>query len=295
MHTSIAGGLPASFERARALGCSAFQIFSHNPRGWALTRRAEGEIAAFRKMAGDFDISPVVIHTSYLINMASGAPALWRRSVDMVAEEMEIADSIGARYVVLHTGSASGDEPAGARKRAAAGLAEVAGRGKWRAGLLLENTAGERGDIASKIGEMADIVDRVPSGLIAGICLDTCHAFAAGYDIASRDGLAILAGEIRKHLGKRSLRLIHLNDSKGVLSSGLDRHEHIGEGRIGIEGFKRFLGEPFFSGVPLILETPKKTEEDDPRNLRVVRGLLEETASSDDSTSGVVKSRHDAL
>ena len=235
-------------------------------------------MAAFKKMVRDFDLSPVVIHTSYLINLASGDATLRRKSVDMVAEEMRIADSIGAGYVVLHTGSASNDEPAAARKRAAAALAGVSGEGQWRAGLLLENTAGERGDITSKIGEMADIMERVPPGLIAGICLDTCHAFAAGYDVSSPEGITGLGEEIRGRLGEESLRLIHLNDSKGDLSSGLDRHEHIGEGKIGIEGFRRFLEYPFFSGVPLILETPKKIDDDDPRNLRIVRDLLEETA-----------------
>jgi deoxyribonuclease-4 len=280
VHTSIAGGLPASVERARALGCSTFQIFSHNPRGWALAPRPPEEISAFRRLTAAFHLKPVVIHTSYLINLASADPVLRIKSMEMVVEEMNIADSIGARFVVLHTGSASGEDPTKARKRAAAGLAEVAAAGRWRAGLLLENTAGERGDISSKIGEMAEIIGRVPAGLITGICLDTCHAFAAGYDIASQEGIVALAGDIGKHLGKRSLRLVHLNDSKGPLSSGLDRHEHIGKGRIGIEAFRRFLSHPFFSGLPLILETPKKTEEDDPRNLQVVRELLRETLSA---------------
>ncbi|MGE5300663.1 MAG: deoxyribonuclease IV [Acidobacteriota bacterium] len=276
VHTSIAGGLPASVERARALGCSAFQIFSHNPRGWALAPRSPEEIAAFRRLTAAFNLKPVVIHTSYLINLASADPVLRRKSTEMIVEEMNIADSIGAQYVVLHTGSASGEDPAEARKRAATSLADVAAEARWQAGLLLENTAGERGDITSKIGEIADIIGRVPAELIAGLCLDTCHAFAAGYDIASQEGIAALAEDIRKHIGRHGLKLVHLNDSKGPLSSGLDRHEHIGNGRIGIEGFRRFLGHPFFSGLPLILETPKKIDEDDPRNLQVVRELLRE-------------------
>ncbi len=276
VHTSIAGGLPASVERARALGCSTFQIFSHNPRGWVLAPRSPAEISEFRRLTAAFKIAPVVIHTSYLINLAAADLALRGKSVKMVVEELNIADSIGAQYVVLHTGSASWDDPAVARRRAAASLAEVAAAGGWRAGLLLENTAGERGDITSKFGEMADIIGRVPAGLIRGICLDTCHAFAAGYDISSQEGIAALAADIRKHMGKRRLKLIHLNDSKGPLSSGLDRHEHIGEGRIGIEGFRRFLCHPFFSGLPVILETPKKAEEDDPRNLKMVRRLIME-------------------
>jgi deoxyribonuclease-4 len=274
VHTSIAGGLPASVARARALDCSAIQIFSHNPRGWALAPRPQTEIDEFRGLISKYEISPVVVHTSYLINLASADPVLVRKSAEMMVDEMDIADSIGANYVVLHTGSASGDEPAEARKRAAAALSEVASISRWRADLLLENTAGERGDITSNIGEMADIINRVPAGLIAGICVDTCHAFAAGYDISSGEGINILAEEIGRYLGREGLKLIHLNDSKGGLSSGLDRHEHIGAGRIGIEGFRRLLGDPFFSGLPLILETPKKSEDDDSMNLLTVKKLL---------------------
>jgi deoxyribonuclease-4 len=275
VHTSIAGGLHLSLERAKDLGCNTLQIFSHNPRGWALTSRGPDEAAAFRRLAAEYEISPVVIHTSYLINLASANPDLLRKSIDMVVEELNIADSIGAEFVVLHTGSASADDPNTARKRASGCLREIGERGGWGARLLLENTAGERGDITSKIAELADILKSVQPGLIAGICLDTCHAFAAGYDISSLEGIGALAADIRSYLGERALKLIHLNDSKGRFSSGVDRHEHIGKGMIGIDGFSRFLSAPLFSDIPLILETPKKTDEDDPRNLQVVRDLLQ--------------------
>jgi deoxyribonuclease-4 len=144
VHTSIAGGLHRSLERAQALGCNTLQIFSHNPRGWTLTERDPEETRAFRELKKQYDISPVFIHTAK-------ERSLVRKSIDMVVNEMKIADKIGADYVVLHTGSASGEDPGVARKRATACLAEVSERGKWRTGLLLENTAGERGDITSKI------------------------------------------------------------------------------------------------------------------------------------------------
>ena len=274
MHTSIAGGLQISLERARALGCDTLQIFSHNPRGWALTPRSREEIDSFRTLAAQYAISPIFIHTSYLINLASANSELLQKSIEMVAEELNIADSIGADYVVLHTGSASDASPSESRKLAAASLSAVAARGKWRAGLLLENTAGQRGDITSGIGEIADIMDGVPEGLVSGICLDTCHAFAAGYDITSKKGIDSLASDIRGYIGKARLRLIHLNDSKGGCLSGVDRHEHIGKGKIGLEGFRRLLENPVFRGIPLILETPKKSEDDDPLNLRTVKRLL---------------------
>ncbi len=274
VHVSIAGGLDKGLERAGGLGCSTVQLFSHNPRGWGIGRRDPMEIARFRALKKELDIRPVVIHTSYLINLASARPDLLIRSVDMIRAELDIADEIDADFVVLHTGSASGDLPEAARARAVEALKQVADQGRWNAGLLLENTAGERGDITSRIAEIAAIREKAPSGLIAGLCLDTCHAFSAGYDIAAEDGINALAEEIGQYIGREDLRLLHLNDSKKTMGSGVDRHEHIGEGSIGSEGLKKFLQHPFFLDVPLILETPKKSEEDDIRNLANVRLLL---------------------
>jgi deoxyribonuclease-4 len=274
VHTSIAGGLHLSLERARELGCNTVQIFSHNPRGWALSARGQDETALFKTLAERYLIKPVVIHTSYLVNLASVNLELLNKSMDMVIEELNIADSVGAEYVVLHTGSASGDDPKIARKRASAALRSVSQRGRWRACLLLENTAGERGDITSRIEEISDILQDVPAGLIAGICLDTCHAFAAGYQLSSEKGIDALADDIHKYVGRERVKLIHLNDSKGEISSCIDRHEHIGKGKIGLQGLGCLLHHPLYSDVPLILETPKKSMDDDIMNLRVARQLL---------------------
>ena len=274
VHTSIAGGLQMSLERARELGCNTMQIFSHNPRGWEVKNKGTEELAVFSETRQKYDISPVFVHTSYLINLASGNPALARRSMDMVVHELDIADSIGAEYVVLHTGSASGEDAGIARKRAIACLSEVAKQGQWQAGLLLENTAGERGDITSRIEELSEIMEKVSGRLIAGICIDTCHAFSAGYDIGSDDGIELLSDEIRKYIGKEKIRLLHLNDAKGALGSGLDRHEHIGQGKIGIKGIRTLLNHQVFSDVSIVLETPKKSPDDDLENLKIVRKLL---------------------
>lgn len=192
--------------------------------------------------------------------------------------EMDIADAIGAEYVVLHTGSAAGDDPVTARKRAALLLSEVSKGGAWRAGILLENTAGERGDVASKLADISEMMEKVAGGLVAGVCIDTCHAFAAGYDITSGNGLASLARDIENYIGRDRVRLIHLNDSKGESGSGTDRHEHIGKGKIGLKGFADLLGLPCVKGVPLILETPKKSDNDDPTNLKTVRDLVNKVA-----------------
>jgi deoxyribonuclease-4 len=273
VHISIAGGIDKGLERARELGCSTVQLFSHNPRGWSIGSRDPQEITRFRTLKKEFDIRPVFIHTSYLINLASAQRDLLRKSVDMIMAELDIADEIDAEYVVLHTGSASGDLPGVARARAVEALKQVSEQGRWKAGLLLENTAGERGDITSRIADIAGIMEKVPSGLISGICLDTCHAFSAGYDIATERGIEGLAEEIGQYMSKEHLRLIHLNDSKKPMGSGVDRHEHIGEGTIGRAGLKKFLRHPFFLNIPLILETPKKADEDDKRNLSNVRVL----------------------
>ncbi len=274
VHTSIAGGLSMSLERARELGCNTMQIFSHNPRGWSLKRKGADEIEIFLNSRKKLDISPIYIHTSYLINLASADPALAQKSMDMVLQEMDIADSIGAEYVVLHTGSASGEDAGIARKRAIACLTAVEKTGEWEAGLLLENTAGERGDITSRIAEIAEIMEAVPGKLISGICIDTCHAFSAGYDIGKDEGIQLLLDEILQYIGKGKIRLLHLNDAKGGLGRGLDRHEHIGQGQIGISGFKNLLNHYLFSDIPLILETPKKSPDDDFNNLKTVRKLI---------------------
>lgn len=274
VHTSIAGGLSCSLERARDLGATTLQIFSHNPRSWAVKERDQEDIKIFRKLRRTLKISPVVIHTSYLINLAAKESSLVKKSVKMMVEEMHRADEIGAEYVVLHTGSATGDDPAAARKRAVARLNEIAARGTWSAGLLLENTAGERGDITSRMNDLAEITVEVPGRLIKGVCIDTCHAFAAGYDLRSELKIDALSREIEDSLGKNKLRLIHLNDAKGQLGSGIDRHEHIGKGKIGTKGLRIFLNHPFFAQAPIILETPKKTDRDDSENLRKVCSLI---------------------
>ena len=274
VHTSIAGGIHKSLERSRKLGCNTLQIFSHNPRGWAARDIGREEINTFIELKKNYDMSPVIIHTSYLINLASSKEILRKKSVKMVKYELDIADKIGAEYVVLHTGSASGDDPKAARIRVIESLMEVSDRGKRRSGLLLENTAGQRGDITSKIYELSEIIENVPTGLISGICLDTCHAFSAGYDIRKVKGINTLSDEIEKYFDKDIVRLLHLNDSKGSLGSGLDRHTHIGKGEIGTKGIRKFLLLPRFSKIPVILETPKKSESDDIDNLRRVKKLL---------------------
>lgn len=274
VHTSIAGGIHLSLERASDLSCSTVQIFSHNPRGWAIKAISDYEASLFKSIRAKFDISPVYIHASYLINIASRDDSLSRKSIELLITEMERADAIGADYVILHPGSASGDDEKQARRRAIEGLSEVSAMGNWSAGLLIENTAGERGDISSRIHDLAEITAGVTGNFISGVCIDTCHAFAAGYDISNNKGIAEIIKELREHIGIEKIKLMHLNDSKGLLGSGVDRHEHIGIGKIGFDGLRRFINHPQMRNIPLILETPRKTVDDDPENLKKVRRML---------------------
>jgi len=274
VHTSIAGGLHLSLERAHALGCNTMQIFSHNPRGWALKKITDEEASRFKALRKQLNISPVSIHTSYLINMASGDMLLRKKSLDMLITEMERADTIGADYVVLHSGSASGDDESVSRNRAIGALNEVARMGRWKAGLLIENTAGERGDISSTVKDLAEIISGVKTPLISGICFDTCHAFASGYHMRDKKDIESIADEMENYAGLDKVKLIHLNDSKGDMGSCIDRHEHIGLGKIGMKGLRCFVDYQAFRDIPLILETPKKSDTDDLLNLSKVTKMI---------------------
>jgi len=274
VHTSISGGLCKGLERAKALGCTTLQIFSHNPRGWSLKQRPATEIASFRDLKEAYGISPVFIHTSYLINLATPNRLLRSKSLEMTAFELDLADAIGAEYVVIHPGSASGEDPAASRDRIVSCLSRLSRGGEWKSRLLLENTAGRRGDAASRIPEIAEMLAGDRSPVVSGLCIDTCHAFAAGYDVSTREGLALMVSEIHRYCTGK-IRLLHLNDSKGNAGSGIDRHEHLGRGRIGLAGLQNIISHPDFSDIPVILETPKKSERDDPMNLKILRALMD--------------------
>jgi len=272
VHTSIAGSLHLALERARGLGCNTLQIFSHNPRQWAVSDIPHNKAEEFRSLGASLDIQPVFIHTSYLINLAASDNVILKKSIDLLKRELDLADSLAAEYVVVHTGSDSGGTAVDGRLRACDALNKISG--SWKTRLLLENTAGEKGDITSRISDLAEIINITGSKLIAGITFDTCHAFAAGYDLRGDENISSLAAEIDKLIGLDRVRLIHLNDAKKGLASHVDRHWHIGEGEIGTEGLAKFINHKAFRGIPLILETPKKDDYDDQRNLAIVRNML---------------------
>lgn len=263
-----------SVGRAHDLGCSTMQIFSHNPRQWLTKDISEIQAEEFKDLSKKYDITPVFIHSSYLINLCSQTDYIYQKSVQLLAREMDLADLLGAEYVILHTGSASYVPSQNARLRAVEAFKEISKKKSWQTRLLLENTAGKRGDISSSIADLAEIMKAASGDLIGGICLDSCHAFQAGYNLSKEDGISKLTTEIERYLGCDSIKLIHLNDSKRQFNSGIDRHEHIGMGAIGLEGLRMLVNHHAFVSIPLVLETPKKNEDDDPRNLKIVRDFL---------------------
>jgi deoxyribonuclease-4 len=269
VHVSIAGGVSLAPARAHGLGCTCMQIFSHSPRQWALAPISPREAEAFRAECARFDIAPVFVHASYLLNVASADDALRDKSIAMLREEMLRAEAIGAAYVVLHPGIA---HDAMGRRRASESIREAMAGLAIKAGLLIENTSGKRGDIATTPAELAEIVDGA-QGAAAGVCIDTAHANSAGYDLRA-GGVERLGSELGSSIGFSMIRLVHLNDSRAAAGSGADRHADIGEGTIGVDALRETLAHRAFQGVPVVLETPKQSGGDDLRNLAAARALL---------------------
>lgn len=279
VHTSIAGGIALSIERAAELGCDAMQIFGRNPRSWGFSPLDPFDASLFRERRKEAGIWPLVIHTTYLINLSSPDDTNYGKSVDLFKNELSMAEDLGAEYLVTHLGSPHELGAGFAASRVEEALASVSARGLGKkTTVLFENTAGGGNSFGSDLADLGALVLRAESfGLSCGVCFDTCHAFAAGYPMRTDREIEDLVDKIDGEVGLDRVKVIHLNDSKGGLGSRLDRHEHIGAGRIGLEAFTLLLSRPRLRGLPLILETPKKTPEDDPRNLSVVRKILEKS------------------
>jgi len=268
LHVSIEGGIDLAVDRALARKCDTFQIFTRNPRGWRFSELAD-RAGAFRRKVANSKIAPVVVHMPYLPNLASPRERIYEASVQSLVAEVKRCDLLGARFLVVHLGSHLGSGEMAGSRRVVQAVSEAILSGETT--ILLENTAGSRNSIGSSFDEISSILDGV--GKAASVCLDTCHAFASGYDLRGEVAIDATLGEFDERIGMKKLKIIHVNDSRGALGSRLDRHEHIGLGKIGIRGFRRFLTHPKVKGIPLILETPIDRRRDDCGNLRTVRKL----------------------
>jgi deoxyribonuclease IV len=272
-HVSVAGGLEKAFTRAEAIGCTAMQIFSKNANQWRARSIDADQAKAFRNAWAQSSVGPVIVHDSYLINLAAPVEDLWLKSLEAFRDEMERCALLGIPHLVMHPGAhlKTGEE---------AGLARVAeafrrlfAEGPSDVTVLLENTAGQGSYLGGRFEHLVRLMEMVPEGRF-GVCLDTCHLFAAGYDISSEQGYASVIEEFDRIVGIGQIRAFHVNDSKKGLGASVDRHEHIGQGMIGREGFAALMRDPRFRDVPKILETPKGEDDAlDRMNLATLREL----------------------
>ncbi len=277
-HMSIAGGLHRALERGREVGCGAVQIFLRNQRRWASRPLAADEVRAFAAARRATGIRTVFAHASYLVNLAAPGTARWARAVDAFTEELERAEALGLPWVVIHPGSHLGEGLEAGLARVVAALDEVTARtAGYRVKVALENTAGAGHAVGRTFAELGALVRRAARPERIGVCLDTCHLFAAGYDLRHPEGYRQAVQECAEAVGFDRVLAFHLNDARAELGSGLDRHQHIGRGRLGLRAFRRLLGDARFAAVPKVLETPKDPEpRADRRNLAVLRRLRAE-------------------
>ncbi|MBI4495634.1 MAG: deoxyribonuclease IV [Deltaproteobacteria bacterium] len=274
VHVSIAGGVEKAVLRARELSIRTMQIFSRSPRGWKVAPLMPSSVSAFREGVRKEGIEPVFIHTPYLLNLATAEVPLSRQSSAALALDMGRAEELGAQYVVTHLGSGRPEGPASAIDCAVEALKRGLEEGS-EVFVLLENSAGARGAVGARFEELQEIIERV-GGDRLGVCFDSCHGFAAGYDFRTPETARELVRQMEVTFGLKRLALLHVNDSVAGLGGHLDRHAHIGQGQIGRTGFRSLLSEPRLRKLPLILETPKKLPGDDRRNLARIHRLLRE-------------------
>jgi deoxyribonuclease-4 len=274
-HMSIAGGLYHALERGREVGCGAVQIFLKNQRQWAAKPLTSDEVRMFRAARRTTAIRHVFAHSSYLINLGNPNTALWEQAVAAFTDELERAEALGLSCVVIHPGSHMGAGLQAGLGRVTAALDESLARtAGYRVKIALENTAGAGNSIGRTFGELAMLIERAARPERIGVCLDTCHLFAAGYDLRTETGYRRALAECEATVGRSRVLAFHLNDAKAPLGSGLDRHENIGRGLLGLAPFRLLLNDRRFARVPKVLETPKEPEPAaDLRNLAVLRRL----------------------
>jgi deoxyribonuclease-4 len=275
-HTSIAGGCHNALLIAQAHGCDTVQIFTKNASQWRGKELTEDDVLTFRRTLRRTRLRCPIAHDSYLINLASPNPDLHRRSVEAFLDEMHRAERLGLRYLVAHPGSHAGTDEATGLANVARALDEVHARcAGYRVKVLLETTAGQGQSLGHRFEHLARILALVKEPRRLGVCLDTCHVFAAGYALAPAAEYEATMRAFDRALGLGRLRAFHVNDSKRPFGSRVDRHEHLGRGHLGLEPFRLLVNDPRFRDRPMLLETPKEEggRDMDAVNLAVLRGL----------------------
>ena len=283
-HMSVAGGLPRAVARAVVHRCDALQVFAKNANQWRGRPLPPDEVAQFRRDVASAGLVAVVSHASYLINLATADAALRAQSREAMADELDRAEALGLLGVVLHPGAYTTGRASDGIRLIADNLRELLdARAAGTTMVLLECTAGQGSSIGSRFEELAEIIGLMDGHARVGVCLDTCHLLAAGYDLTTDDGYAATFAAFGRIVGFDRLRVFHVNDSKKPLGSRVDRHEHIGKGHLGLESFRRLVNDRRFASIPMLLETPKgegkptgpiAVDPLDEENLNTLRALV---------------------
>jgi deoxyribonuclease-4 len=274
-HISIAGGFSRVAERAEVRGCETIQLFSRNPRGWRYGPLDKEDVEEFRSSIKSSGLFPIFLHLSYLPNIASQESKFYKRSVDSVITDLERAKKLGAQYLIIHIGHRMESSEDQAIEAVSQGINQAFEKVRNSVILLMENTAGQGTEIGYTFDQIKRIIENVHEHQRMGVCLDTAHSFEAGYDLSNKDGLERTLETFDQTIGLKRLHLLHLNDSKTPLGSRKDRHWHIGEGYIGLEGFRNLINHPLLRHLPGIMETPRKDTVEDLKNMEVIRSLIE--------------------
>jgi deoxyribonuclease-4 len=274
-HISIAGGFSRVAERAEVRGCETIQLFSRNPRGWRYGPLDKEDVEEFRSSIKSSGLFPVFLHLPYLPNIASQESKFYKRSVDSVITDLERAKKLGAQYLIIHIGHRMESSEDQAIEAVSQGINQAFEKVRNSVILLMENTAGQGTEIGYTFDQIKRIIENVHEHQRMGVCLDTAHSFEAGYDLSNKDGLERTLETFDQTIGLKRLHLLHLNDSKTPLGSRKDRHWHIGEGYIGLEGFRNLINHPLLRHLPGIMETPRKDTIEDLKNMEVIRSLIE--------------------
>ena len=277
VHLGTAGGASNAVERAREIGANTFQIFSSSPRMWRAPKVDPQQAQRMRELRAKLDVGPLVIHTSYLVNVCSQSSEIREKSIAAFRGEIERALQLGAEYLVLHPGSWKGLTRGEGLRLAADSIQRAIDKLPWQGTpfhILIENTAGAEFSLGGSFEQVAELVMLLRNHAPVAVCLDTCHTHVAGYDLLSAEGFAETVNKIATTVTFDAVRVWHCNDAKAPSGSKLDRHEHIGQGTIGIEPFRWLLNDPRFDHCAFIAETPVDEEGDEERNLSALRGLV---------------------
>jgi deoxyribonuclease-4 len=275
IHTSIAGGVENAAERAHRLGCNTLQIFSTSPRQWRPYSLGRGQCSAMNDLRHKYDLKPLVIHSNYLINLAGVNEEFRRKSIAAFRGELERGSALCADYLVLHPGSFRGSSREEGLALAANAIEEAA-QGVELGGLkvLIENTAGAEFSLGGTFEQVAQLIERLRGHVSVGACIDTCHTHVAGYDIVTEDGRGLTLLHLNKTVSFKNVHVWHCNDAKAERGSRLDRHEHIGRGKLGLDAFQALLNDRRLKHAAFIAETPIDEPGDDWRNVRALKALV---------------------